>query len=62
MQTGSSVTLIGGNLEKLLLFLYGTEWRERGCGLCGFWQNQPLRLVGIWQHCALFAFGEIMAG
>jgi hypothetical protein len=22
-----------GNLEKSLMFLYGTEWRERGYGL-----------------------------
>jgi hypothetical protein len=34
----------------------------KGLSFCGFWQNQLLRLVGIWQHCALFAFGEIMAG
>ncbi len=27
---------LAGNLEKntYVLFLYGTEWRERGCGLC----------------------------
>jgi hypothetical protein len=30
MQTGSSETLIGWNLEKPLLSHYGTEWRERG--------------------------------
>jgi hypothetical protein len=36
MQTGSSGTLIGlaGNLVKPLISLYGTEWRERGYGLC----------------------------
>jgi hypothetical protein len=33
MQTGSSGTLMAGNLAKPLLFLYGTEWRERGYGL-----------------------------
>jgi hypothetical protein len=33
MQTGSSETLIGWNLEKSLMTLYGTEWRERGYGL-----------------------------
>jgi len=30
MQTGFSETLIGGNLEKSLMSLYGTEWKERG--------------------------------
>jgi hypothetical protein len=34
MQTGSSGTLIGWNPVKPLLSLYGTEWRERGYGLC----------------------------
>jgi hypothetical protein len=31
MQTGSSVSL-AGNLVKPLISLYGTEWRESGCG------------------------------
>jgi hypothetical protein len=25
---------LAGNLDKPLLSLYGTEWRERGYGLC----------------------------
>jgi hypothetical protein len=35
MRTGSSETPIAlaGNLDKPLLSLYGTEWRERGYGL-----------------------------
>jgi hypothetical protein len=32
MQTGSSETLIGWKSGKPLLSLYGTKWRERGCG------------------------------
>ncbi len=31
--TGSSETVIGLNLEKPLMSLNGTEWRERGYGL-----------------------------
>jgi hypothetical protein len=38
METGSSETLIGENLEKPLLSLYGSEWRERGYGLSGMWK------------------------
>jgi hypothetical protein len=29
---------LAGNLVKPLLYLYGTEWRERGYGL---WFSQP---------------------
>jgi hypothetical protein len=34
MQTGSSATLIGWESGQPLMSLYGTEWRERGYGLC----------------------------
>ncbi len=42
MQTGSSATLIGyRNLEKPIMSLYGTEWRERGYGLrVGIWYSR----------------------
>ncbi len=33
MQIGSSQTSLAGNLEKLLVSLYGTEWTECGYGL-----------------------------
>ncbi len=36
MQTGSSEILIGWKSEKTLMSLYGTEWRERGYGPCGY--------------------------
>jgi hypothetical protein len=32
-QTGSTLTLLAGNLAKPLLSLYRTKWRERGYGL-----------------------------
>jgi hypothetical protein len=35
MQTGFSDTFIAAKLEKPLLSLYGTEWRECGYGLWG---------------------------
>jgi hypothetical protein len=34
---------LAGNLDKPLISLYGTEWRERGHGLClhlSFWSVQ----------------------
>jgi hypothetical protein len=30
---------LAGNLVKPLLSLYGTEWRERGYGLCSLYIN-----------------------
>jgi hypothetical protein len=34
MQTVLLRLSLGGNLEKPLMSLYWTEWRERGYGLC----------------------------
>jgi len=54
MQTGSSGTLIlAGNLVKPRLSLYGTEWRERGYGLCS---HAPFTVYStlLWLRLILF--------
>jgi hypothetical protein len=45
MQIGSSETRIGWKSGKPLMYLYGTEYRERGYGLS--WQGMKARIRGF---------------
>jgi hypothetical protein len=50
MQTASSWALIGWNSgQTTLLSLYGTEWRERGYGLCTATHPKWRLMLCVWE-------------